>query len=115
MSLQKRYILKTTLTKEHVIKILRKDLPFLKERYGVEKIAIFGSFAKGKQRGKSDVDILIYLKKSIGLDFIELADRLEEKLGKRVDIATFECYRKSFNKPRYKHIAEDVEKSLIYV
>lgn len=44
--------MKSTLTKEKVINILRKDLPFLKEKYGVEKVAIFGSLAKGKQRGK---------------------------------------------------------------
>lgn len=107
--------MKSTLTKENVINVLRRDLLFLKDRYGVEKVAIFGSFAKGKESGKSDIDILIDLKKPIGLDFIELADRLDEKLGKRVDITTFECFRKSFKKPRYKHIAEDVEKSLIYV
>jgi predicted nucleotidyltransferase len=102
-------------SQDKVIKILKKELPHLRNKYGVEKIAIFGSFAKGKQRKKSDIDILVKLKKPLGLDFIELADRLEEKLGKKVDVATFDCYRKSFNNPRYKHIAEDIKKNLIYV
>lgn len=39
--------MKSTLTKENVINVLRRDLLFLKDRYGVEKIAIFGSFARG--------------------------------------------------------------------
>lgn len=71
--------------------------------------------AKGKQKKKSDIDILVDLKKPLGLDFIKLTDRLEERLGKKVDVATFDCYRRSFNNPRYKHIAEDIKKSLLYV
>ena len=107
--------MKITLTRETIIKVLKKELPYLKDRYGVDKIALFGSFAKGIQGKKSDIDILIDIRKSIGLDFIELADRLEELLGKKVDVATFDCFKKSFRNPRYKHIAEDVKKSLIYV
>lgn len=104
-----------TLTKEKIIDVLRKELPYLKERYGVEKIAIFGSFAKSLQRGKSDVDILVELKKPLGLDFVELAFYLEDILGKKVDVATFHCFRRGLGNPRYKHIAEDIEKSLTYV
>ena len=103
------------LSQNKAIKILKKELPFLRDKYGVERIAIFGSFAKGRQKKKSDIDILVDLRKPLGLDFIELADKLEEKLGKKVDVATFDCYRRSFNNPRYKHIAEDIKKSLIYV
>jgi hypothetical protein len=103
------------LSQNKTIRILKKELPFLRDKYGVERIAIFGSFAKGKQGRKSDIDILVDLRKPLGLDFVELADRLEEKLGKKVDIATFDCYRRSFNNPRYKHIAEDIKKNLIYV
>jgi len=103
------------LSQNQALKILKKELPFLRDKYGVERIAIFGSFAKGKQGIKSDIDILVDLRKPLGLDFIELADKLEEKLGKKVDVATFDCYRRSFNNPRYKHIAEDIKKSLIYV
>lgn len=98
------------LTKKKIIEILKKEHPYLSEKYGVEKIAIFGSFAKGFQRKRSDIDILVELKKPLGLDFMELAYHLEDLLGKKVDIATFNC----FKNPRYKHIAENIEKSLIY-
>jgi len=103
------------LSQDKVVKILRKELPFLRDKYGVKKIAVFGSFAKRRQKKKSDIDILVDFRRPLGLDFFELADKLEEKLGKKVDVATFDCYRRSFNNPRYKHIAEDVKKSLIYV
>ncbi|MCL5062969.1 MAG: nucleotidyltransferase family protein [Nitrospirae bacterium] len=103
------------LTKEKIIEILKKEFPYLKNKYGVEKIALFGSFAKGEQRKKSDIDILVDLEKPLGLDFIELADLLEKRLGRKVDVATFDCYKRSLNNPRYKHIAEDIKKNLIYV
>lgn len=103
------------LMREKVIETLRKELPYLKDKYGVEKIAIFGSFAKGLQRKRSDVDILVKLKKPLGLDFVELAYHLEDLLDKKVDITTFNCFKSSFKNPRYKHIAEDIKKSLTYV
>jgi uncharacterized protein len=106
---------KTVLTREKVISILKKELPYLKDKYGVERIVLYGSFAKGKQKKKSDIDILVDLRKTLGLEFIELADMLEEKLGRKVDVATFEHFKRSFHNPRYKHIAEDIKKSMIYV
>jgi len=104
-----------TFTKERIIKILRKELPYLKEKYGVEKIVLYGSFAKGTHKKKSDIDILVDIKKPIGLEFVSLADRLEEILGRKVDVATYDHYKRSFHNPRYKHIAEDIKKSLIHV
>ena len=104
------------LTKEKIVDILRRELPYLRERYGVEKIAIFGSFAKGLQRKGSDVDILVELKKPLGLDFVDLAYYLEEALNKvKVDVATFDCLKNSYKNLRYEHIAEDIEQNLIYV
>lgn len=107
--------MKRNLTKDKIIEILRKQFPYLEDRYGVKEIAIFGSFAKNTQRKKSDVDILVKLSKPLGLDFVELADYLEKVLKRKTDVATFECLKNSFNKPRYKHIAEDIERNLIYV
>lgn len=105
----------TALTREQVIAILKKELPYLKDKYGVEKIILYGSFAKGSQKKKSDVDILVDLHKTLGLEFVGLAHILEEKLQRKVDIATLEHFKRSFHNPRYKHIAEDIKKSMIYV
>jgi len=51
--------MKKPLTKEEILQILRRELPYLRERYGVEKVAIYGSFAKDSQTPKSDIDILV--------------------------------------------------------
>ncbi len=105
----------TLLTRERIISILKKELPYLKDKYGVERIILYGSFAKGTQKKKSDIDILVDLHKTPGLEFVALADTLEEKLGRKVDVATFEHFKGSLHNPRYKHIAEDIKKSMIYV
>ncbi|TAL22248.1 MAG: nucleotidyltransferase [Nitrospirae bacterium] len=102
-------------TREQVISILKKELPYLKDKYGVERIVLYGSFAKGTQRKKSDIDILVDIRRSIGLEFVSLADRLEEILGRKVDVATYNHFKSSFHNPRYKHITEDIRKSMIYV
>ena len=100
-------------TKEDILQILKNETPYLKDKYGVERIAIFGSFAKGNQTPKSDIDILVQLTKPIGLDFMELADYLEEILGRKVDLSTFAQLMRSKENTRYQHIALDVERTMI--
>ena len=105
----------TALSREQVISILKRELPSLKDKYGVERIILFGSYAKGTQKKKSDIDLLVDLRRPLGLEFVALADRLEEILGRKVDVATFEHFKESFHNPRYKPIAEDIRKSMVYV
>ncbi|MDA8240591.1 MAG: nucleotidyltransferase family protein [Nitrospiraceae bacterium] len=107
---------KTTVpSREQVISILKKELPKLKDQYGVERIVLYGSFAKGTQKKESDIDILVDIRRPIGLEFVSLADRLEELLGRKVDVATYSHFRRSFQNPRYRPIADDIIKSMIYV
>lgn len=103
------------LTKEKVVQILQRELPYLREKYGVEKIALYGSFAKTRQKKKSDVDILVQLAKPLGLEFVSLAYYLEEVLGRKVDLATFDTLKRSLETPRYQHIASDIQRTLVYV
>lgn len=57
------------------IQLINQNLDILKENYNVKKIGIFGSFAKGKQTKKSDIDIVVEFKKPIGFfQFIKLED-----------------------------------------
>jgi predicted nucleotidyltransferase len=100
---------------ENIIQALKKELPYLREKYGVERIAVFGSQVKGTSTKESDVDILVELTKPLGLEFVNLAYYLEEVLGKKVDLTTFATLRQNRENPRYKHIATDIERTLSYV
>ncbi|MEW6006900.1 MAG: nucleotidyltransferase domain-containing protein [bacterium] len=53
-----------------MIKILRKELPYFVLEYGVKRIGLFGSYAKGIQREDSDIDVVIEFERPIGLKFI---------------------------------------------
>jgi len=88
---------------------LEKLKPVLKERYQVETIGFFGSYARGEQNRKSDVDVLVEFSQpnTIDLfDFIELEESLGKKLGIKVDLVT-----KSALKPMIK---DQILKETIY-
>jgi predicted nucleotidyltransferase len=102
-------------TKQEVLDLLKKQLPYLQEKYGVQRIAIYGSFAKGNQTKKSDLDVLVQLMRPLGLEFVELAYDLEKIVKKKVDLVTFATLKRSLENPRYKHIASDIEGTLTYV
>lgn len=69
--------------------ILREKQDFLKQQFRVEKIGIFGSYARGEQTENSDLDIIIeYQIAPTLLMLIELKDYLTNLFGIPVDIVT---------------------------
>jgi len=61
--------------------------PLLVELYNVESIAIFGSYSRGEQTSKSDLDVVVSFSGPIGVyGFIEVEEFLSEKLGVKVDL-----------------------------
>lgn len=71
--------------------IKKKIVPILK-RQGVIKAAVFGSFARGEETKKSDIDFLMKIAKDKTLfDLIKLKLELEEKLGRNVDIVEYDA------------------------
>ncbi len=99
------------LTKHQVIEILRKEQATLRNRFGVKKIAIFGSFARGNPTLKSDIDIFLELEKPLGLKFFQLGDYLEKKFHRKTDILT----PGGLKGIRIKHVADNIRRSIIYV
>jgi len=84
--------------------------PILKEKYKIKEIGIFGSYAKGTQKKKSDIDILIDFEEDaeIGLlRFINLENFLSDILGVKVDFVT-----KGALKP---HIGKIILKEVVYL
>jgi uncharacterized protein len=70
--------------------IKKRALPILK-KHAVKRAAIFGSFARGEAKVRSDVDLLIEYKakdKSL-FDLVDLKAELEETLDRKVDIVTY--------------------------
>jgi uncharacterized protein len=67
---------------------LRGYLPDLSARYGLESVALFGSYVRNEQRPGSDLDVLVTLSRPPSLfDRVGLRDDLADALGVPVDVA----------------------------
>ena len=102
-------------TREAVLKRLRLALPYLRLRYGVVRLSLYGSFARGVAVKDSDVDLLVELSRPLGLEFVSLAQYLERKLGRKVDLVTLETFRRSLTSRRYREIALNIQESMAEV
>lgn len=82
------------MNKQQALRALKEAKPILAERYGVTRLALFGSTARGEGRADSDVDIIV------GFDGPATSGRyfgvqfyLEDKLGCPVDLVTEKALR----------------------
>ena len=94
-------------TREDILRILAREKRDLATQFKVRSLALFGSYARNEQRQDSDVDILVDVDPSIGLEFVTLAERIEKLLGLPVELVS-----RGAIKPRYK---KAIEQDLIYV
>lgn len=68
---------------------LERKLPRLHEDYGIVRVQIYGSLARGEERAGSDVDLLVEFEGVPSLfDIARLQEELEALLGRDVDITT---------------------------
>lgn len=96
------------MTELHSIKqILTQLKPELTEKYFVNSIGLFGSIVRNDFTDNSDVDIIVDFSKPIGIEFIDLADYIESKLSKKVDLVS-----RNGIKPKYFN---QIESEIIYV
>jgi predicted nucleotidyltransferase len=93
---------------DEVISLLKKEKVFLKKKYKVNEIGVFGSYARGEQEEDSDIDILIDKDEAIGLlKLANLQNYLSSLIGIKVDLVI----KKSL-KPQ---IGKNILKEIIYV
>lgn len=67
-----------------------RSIAEISERFGVQRLEVFGSFARGEATAQSDVDLLYTLKPGVrlGWGIEELASELTEVLGRPVDLVS---------------------------
>jgi len=95
------------MTKEYILNFLKSHKSELKEKYGVQKIGLFGSYARDEQREDSDIDIAIELESSNTFrSFFSLLHFLEDTFHKKIDLGV-----ESNLKPMAKKY---IQKDIIY-
>lgn len=92
--------------KEDILEFLQKNKQLLQKNFGLTKIALFGSYARGEQTQKSDIDLAIETDNVSFKNYCKLKNFLESNLHKKVDL----CYLKNMR----TFIKHEIEKEIIY-
>jgi uncharacterized protein len=87
-------------TRDQILAFLSQNKKLFRDRYHIDKIGLFGSYARGEQNNKSDLDLLVEFEENTP-DLYELKIQIKEyfktQLGLEVDIC-----REKYIKPRIK-------------
>lgn len=86
--------------------MLRQHKPELQRKYPIGKLGVFGSYARGEATEKSDIDIAVEITGPMGLDFVTMADEIEELFGIKTDVVPLRAI-----KPQYMVY---VQKDIVY-
>ena len=95
------------MTKDQVLTILKEHKPYIEQEFEVDKIGLFGSYAKGKQTKESDIDIYVEFRHKTFDNLAGLWNYLESLYHKKVDL-----YHK--HKNNNKVIISNIQKDVIY-
>jgi predicted nucleotidyltransferase len=90
-----------------ILNTLKDHKPALQKKYPISSLGVFGSYARGEANEKSDTDIAVEITGPMGLNFVAMANEIEELFGIKVDVIP-----KRAIKPHYLPY---VEKDIIYV
>ena len=93
-------------TKDSIINFLKQNKQIIQEKYDVNNIGLFGSFARDEATKDSDIDILVDMKSSFD-NFFELKYFLEDAFKTKVDLGKEKNLRLL--------VKEQIKKELIYV
>lgn len=94
------------LSKDSIINFLRKNMPILHEKFGVDRVALFGSYARGDFTPDSDIDLLVDISDKSFRNWVEVQEFLQDSLGKKVDLVDQEGLR--------RFIRRMIEPDLVY-
>ena len=90
------------MTRQEIIERLSGRLGQIRQKFSVQRLALFGSAARDEAGPVSDVDVLVVFKGPTSFDaFMDLKFYLEDLLGRRVDLVTDKALR-----PQVRHAIE---------
>jgi len=82
-----------------IIETLRDNLPEIIQRFRVKSLMLFGSYVRGRQRKRSDLDILVEFSEPPSFfEFLALERHLTELLGIKVDLVMKEALKPAIGK-----------------
>ena len=88
-------------TRDQILSFLSQNKKLFRERYHIIRIGLFGSYARGEQNLKSDIDLLVEFEENTQ-DLYELKLQLKEYIRKNLGIEVDIC-REKYIKPRIRN------------
>ena len=85
----KTFNLKNKNRKKEIIEKIKPKIIKILKKNNIKKAGIFGSYAKGKAKKNSDIDIIIKPAKNMGFKFAGLEIQLAKALKKKVDLISY--------------------------
>lgn len=88
------------ITRTEMLETLNNYRKKNRTKYGIKKIGLFGSVARGEEHEQSDVDVIVELEKQDLFHLIGIKQDLEEQLRLPVDIVSYREHMNPFLKNR---------------
>ena len=79
--------------KETFIKLVKNNSESLASQFGVRRLGLFGSCARGQEIEDSDVDVLVEFDVKTFDNYMELKFFLESEFGRSVDLVIYEALK----------------------
>ncbi|MDP2682063.1 MAG: nucleotidyltransferase domain-containing protein [Deltaproteobacteria bacterium] len=96
------------MNRDEIIRFIFEHKAEFEQNFGVTKIGLFGSYARGETREGSDIDIVVEVKKPDLFNLIGIKQAIEEAFRSNVDIVRLRDKMNKFLKQR-------IERDVIYV
>ena len=81
--------------------------PEMQQRFFVNSIGLFGSVVRDDFKVSSDVDIIVDFTRPVGIEFVDLANFIESKLNRKIDLVSRNGVKKKY--------FEQIESQIVYV
>ena len=95
-------------TTQEILKKLRDYKAAFAEKYGIERLGLFGSCARGEQDERSDIDVVIKMKTPSYFTCFDIREQLEKLFRRKVDLITL-------HENQFPAFRQNVERDAIYV
>ena len=95
------------MTKEYILNFLKENHTLLERKYSVDSIGLFGSYSKGMENEKSDIDFYVVFEQKTLDNMTGLLLYLEKVFNKKIDMLYYH--------PRLREgLKQQIEKEVLY-
>ena len=95
-------------TTQEIVDRLRAYKEQFADKYGIEQLGLFGSVARGEQDEKSDIDVIIKLRRPSCFTCFGIQEELRKLFHRKVDLITL-------HENMFRSFRQNLERDAIYI